>query len=152
MSEGEAQIRNSGQNKFQREWKEAGLPLPQISRAEIAAAKVQLRRGGAEGYREICRVISDPVAVIRERLISGTQTLQRILIIVTIFNILSLVVSPFLLFFLRWGWALGAFAGYFIGSKILAEINYEIGARLVALDLRLEETRKQPGYSSPTTR
>ena len=129
-------------SRFQNVWKEAGFPEVKVSRAEIASIKAEIRKLGPDRYQEMVRVMSHPMAVIRVRLIPGTHALQYALDVLILINRLFLILAVILLFAVGWKWALAAaILWYFVLSPLQTHINYEIGARLLAVDRKLDKER-----------
>ena len=110
----------------------------EIPRSEIVAVKKQIMADGTDGYSEMLRIMSHPAAIFRYQMISGTRVLRWLLNTCIILSRLGIVVVVILLFMRHWWWALGCgFVWYFVISPLQTSINYEIGARLFALDQHL---------------
>ena len=111
------------------------LPNVKISRQDIARAKQYWMAGGSEGYKEMIRLISHPSAVFRVRIIPGTKKLQIILNLLVVLGRIFPFAVITLFLFRHWVWAIGSIVAWlFIFNPIQTQINYEIGARLGALD------------------
>ena len=127
-------------SKFGKAWKESGLPEVQVSRTEIASIKAELKAMGPDGYQGMVRVMSHPAAVFRARAIPGTHTLQYALSLLIVVNRICLILPLILLFAVGWKWALAAAVlWYFVLSPLQTHMNYEICARLMAVDRKLEK-------------
>ena len=89
-------------------------------------------------YREMIRVMSNPAAVARVRLVPGTRRLQLLQTVVILVSRLMPLVAIGLLFAAEWIWAVAVVVGWFvIVNPIQTELNYELAARLVSLDQNL---------------
>lgn len=115
----------------------------EIPSSEIIASKKRIRADGKFGYSEMMRLMSHPAAVVRYCMIPGTNVLRWVLNSCIIGGRLLILVAIALLFVRLWWWSLGLGVFYFLVlSPIQTMLNYEIGARLFALDLRLMEIDK----------
>ena len=115
----------------------------EIPRSEIIASKKRIRADGKFGYSEMMRLMSHPAAVVRYCMVPGTNVLHRVLKSCIIGGRMLILVAVALLFVRLWWWSLGLGVFHFLilfpTQKML---NYEIGARLFALDMRLMEIDK----------
>ena len=126
---------------------ESGLPIVNISRAEIDSVKAAVQKLGADGYAEAVRITSHPTAVHRVRAVPGTRALQFAVKLLIYLNRCFLVVPLIVLFvggwkativvtimiFLQW---------FFLLNPLQIAINYEIYARLSALDQAWAKSRE----------
>ena len=126
---------------------ESGLPMVNISRAEIATVKAAVKKLGADGYAEAVRITSHPAAVHRVRAVPGTRLLQFAVQLLIYLNRCLLVLPLIVLFvggwkatvvvtimiFLQW---------LFLLNPLQIAINYEIYARLSALDQAWAKSRE----------
>ena len=111
----------------------------QIPRSEIVAIKKQIKADGVEGYSKMLHVMAFPAAVYRYCMIPGTKLLHWLLMACIKSRWLILVLAVALLFLRLWWWSLGLAVFYFLViSNIQTTLNYEIGARLFALDQHLK--------------
>ena len=121
----------------------------QIPRSEVVAMKEATIACGRTGYDTMLRVMSHPAAIPRYSLIPGTNVLRWLLNGCIVAGKLILLASALLLFWRLWWWSLGLFVFDFIViNRIQTALNYEIGARLFALDQALdtlEEDKKTMG-------
>ncbi|MFQ5853656.1 MAG: hypothetical protein ACE5JU_24110 [Candidatus Binatia bacterium] len=133
-------------SKFRKAWKESGLPEVEVSRPEITSIKAELKALGPDGYQEMLRVMSHPAAVFRVRAIPGTQALQFALNVLIIANSVFVILPLILVLLFAVGWASALVAGllwYFVLSPLQTEMNYEICARLMAVDRKLDKEAEE---------
>jgi hypothetical protein len=115
----------------------------EIPRSEIIASKKRIRADGKFGYSEMTRLMSHPAAVVRYCMVPRTNVLRWVLKSCIIGGRLLILVAVALLFVRLWWWSLGLGVFHFLVLyPIQAMLNYEIGARLFALDMRLMEIDK----------
>ena len=126
---------------------ESGLPMVNISRAEIASVKAAVKKLGADGYAEAVRITSHPAAVHRVRAVPGTRSLQFAVKLLIYLNRCFLVVPLILLFVGGWKAAIAVaiiiiLQWLFLLNPLQIAINYEIYARLSALDQAWAKSRE----------
>ena len=126
---------------------ESGLPRVNISRAEIDSVKAAVKTRGADGYAELVRITSHPAAVHRVRAVPGTRWLQFALKLLTYLNRCLLVVPVIVLFVGGWKAAIAVaiiiiLQWLFLLNPLQIAINYEIYARLSALDQAWAKSRE----------
>jgi len=111
----------------------------QITRCEIDDTKRKVKATGSEGYSMMLNVLSPPVAMARACLVPGTNALRWVLNGCIIVGKLALLGVLVLLLFRLWIWsAVAAVVGYILVFQLQTIINYEIAARLFALDQHLD--------------
>ena len=126
---------------------ESGLPMVNISRVEIDSAKAAVKKLGADGYAEAVRITSHPAAVNRVRAVPGTRWLQFAVKLLIYLNRCLLVVPLIVLFVGGWKAAIAVaiiiiLQWFFLLNPLQIAINYEIYARLSALDQAWAKSRK----------
>lgn len=115
----------------------------EIPRSKIIASKKRIRADGKFGYSEMMCLMSHSAAVVRYCMIPGTNVLRWVLKSCIIGGRLLILVAVALLFVRLWWWSLGLGVFHFLVlSPIQTMLNYEIAARLSALDMRLMEIDK----------
>ena len=125
----------------------------QITRNEIDSMKRKAKARGYEGYSMMLNVLSPPHAMARACMVPGTHALRRLLNGYILVGRLIIPAIIVLLFCRLWIWAaVAAVVGYIVVFRIQAIINYEIGARLFALDqhLNLENLAEQAPEADAT--
>lgn len=111
----------------------------QITRDEIDSMKRKTKAGGYEAYSMMLNLLSPPVAMARACMVPGTHALRWILNGCILVGRLIIPAIIVLLILRLWVWAVvAAVVGYIAVFRIQAGINYEIGARLFALDQHLD--------------
>ncbi len=116
----------------------------EISRSEIDTMKKQIIADGKNGYTEMVRLISHPAGIVRYCMILGSHTLRRLLNICILVSRLGIIAVIILLFMRPWWWAVGCLVlTYLAGGPLQTSINYELGARLLALDKHFQERTKE---------
>ena len=116
----------------------------EITRKEVLDMKRKIKDGGYAAYSMMLNLLSPKVAITRVCMIPGTALLVWGLNMCIIFGRLLIIVFIIFMFFQKWWWALAtAILCYLLIFKIQTFINYEIGARLFALDQhpRLDDIR-----------
>lgn len=109
-----------------------------LRRSDITEMKRRLRADGIPSYDKVLKMVADAGNQSRLVMVPGTLRLMWLLngcIVLVRVGIVAVVV---LLVLRHWWWALGcAAAAYVLSAYAQAELNYELGARLLALDLNL---------------
>jgi len=109
-----------------------------VPRTEIDRAKRILKSNRAV-YGQMLRLIANPAAVFRVRMVPGTLTLQLAVNVLAVLARLLPFIAIGLLIFVGWKSAVLVAACWFVlVNPVQTELNYEIAARLLALDQRLE--------------
>ena len=126
---------------------ESGLPMVNISRAEIASVKAAVKKLGADGYAEAVRITSHPAAVHRVRAVPGSRWLQFAVKLLIYLSRCLLVVPLIVLFVGGWKAAIAVaiiiiLQWFFLLNPLQIAINYEIYARLSALDQAWAKSRE----------
>ncbi len=110
-----------------------------VTREEIEKIKAGLRRTGRSGYAKIVRIANQKAVEPRLILISGTSRLLRLSrILGWFYPLLILALPPAVFLMTPWwsGLALIIFLLFLVNS-VHTETNLEIGARLLALNRRI---------------
>ncbi|HXG85172.1 MAG TPA: hypothetical protein VNI84_14220 [Pyrinomonadaceae bacterium] len=110
-----------------------------VTREEIEKIKAGLRRTGRSGYAKIVRIAHQKAVEPRLSLISGTSRLLRLSrILGWFYPLLILALPPAVFLMTPWwsGLALIIFLLFLVNS-VHTETNLEIGARLLALNRRI---------------
>lgn len=114
-----------------------------IARSEVESAKNQLvvlSKVDKGAYSDMVSHVSSPAGLMLTRLIRGTRYVHWMLNACIIINRLAIVCAIVLLVMRRWWLALVcAVLAYVIGGPLQTSINYELGARLLALEGRLQD-------------
>ena len=129
------------------------MPIVNISRAEIDSVKAAVKKLGADGYAEAVRITSHPAAAYRVRAVPGTRWLQIAVKLLTWLNRCLLVVPLIVLLVGGWIAAIAVtiiiiLQWFFLLNPLQIAINYEIFARLSALDQAWAKSRENQAVSS----
>ncbi len=111
----------------------------EITRDEIDNKKRQAKDGGNEAYSMMLNLLSSSRAMDRACMVPGTHALQWALNGCILFG--KLIIAAIIVLLLMRLWVLAAVAavvGYIVVFRMQTEVNYEIGARLFALDQHLD--------------
>ena len=110
----------------------------QITRGDIDKAQEKTQAEGSDGYWQMLELLSQPEAVERACLVPGTTAIRWMLTMCIFAGRLTTVAVIALLVLRLWIWSvLAAVVAYIIVVRLQSIINYEIGARLFALDQHL---------------
>lgn len=123
-------------SEAEKAWREAAVGIELPGRPAVVVMKQMLRKSSAKEYGTIVQRLSQPAAE-RILMIPGTLKFVRIQKVLIPFNQFFVLLVPIvLLFSLGWIWAAAALGfWYLVLNRLQTEINLELGARLLCLDM-----------------
>ena len=111
-----------------------------VSHEEIEAIKSQIRRAGSKASVKLVSLTRQPAVSARLRMIRGTQTLLWAQRILRWCNLLFILSIPFAFIFIApWWWVLTMSILIFVLLNLIqGELNFELGARVLAVNRKLK--------------
>ncbi|MFA5834840.1 MAG: hypothetical protein WDA22_15295 [Bacteroidota bacterium] len=111
-----------------------------VQRAEIDKIKNVIKQSDNKSYQEMFNLIINPITVERALMVPGTKLYYSLAGISGKIGIVALIAGVVVLFYQMWLVSIVCFLSWwFVWVKLQKAFNYEIGARLFALDQALEK-------------
>ena len=111
-----------------------------VQRSDIDKIKDVIKQSDNKSYQEMFNLIINPITVERALMVPGTKLYYSLAGISGKIGIISIIAGVVVLFYQMWLLSILCFLSWwFVWVKLQKSFNYEIGARLFALDQALEK-------------